>query len=213
VPDVKLAPSLLAADFADLAGEIASARDCGAKLLHLDVMDNHFVPNLSFGPKIMAAVRKLTDLKVIVHLMVADPKSLVEAFVDAGADGILAHAELPGCREALELARRKGASPGAAVNPETRPAAMESFLDVAEHVLVMTVHPGFGGQTILPEVFDKIGDVRRLVGERLDMAVDGGVTVENAARIVALGANVIVAGTAFFGAADRKLAARRLVGG
>ncbi len=201
-----IAPSVLSADFGRLADEVRAAEAGGADWFHLDVMDGHFVPNLTMGPDVVAAIRRATTLPLDVHMMVSDPGRYAGRFIDAGADWVSIHHEA--CAEPRTVIadiRERGARPSLALNPETPIAAATSAAPDLAMLLVMSVHPGFGGQKFIPESIDKLEEARRL-RERLDLRflieVDGGITIENAAAAAAAGADVLVAGTAVFGASD-----------
>jgi ribulose-phosphate 3-epimerase len=213
---VRIAPSLLSCDLAHLADEIASVAAGGADLLHLDVMDGVFVPNLTFGPILCAAARRCTALPLDVHLMVERPEPLIEPFVRAGANRVAVHAEtVAHLHRTLSVIRDLGATPGVALNPLTPLAALDELWREVGFVLVMTVNPGFGGQRFIPTMTDKLARLDRLRRERgpeVEIAVDGGVEEGNAAALRALGVDVLVAGTAVFGAPDRARAIAQLRG-
>jgi ribulose-phosphate 3-epimerase len=200
---VKLAPSILSADFARLADAIGEAERAGADWIHVDVMDGHFVPNLTIGPPVVAALRRATRLPLDVHLMIEAPERLVEAFVLAGADRITVHQEA--CvhlHRVVEQIRQLGALPGVALNPATSVGALDEILPYVDLVLVMSVNPGFGGQRYIPTSTAKIAAVRRLLDERgldsVELEVDGGIGAETAAHAADAGATVLVAGAAIF---------------
>ncbi len=199
---LKMAPSLLSADFGSLAeavGEVANVADW----LHVDVMDAHFVPNLTIGPPVVASLRRHTGLYFDCHLMMTDPGDYLEPFRDAGADGCTVHVEVGRTDELLDEGRALGLRMGLAANPDTPFEALEPHLDKVDLVLCMTVFPGFGGQAFMPEVLAKVGAVRRALDERqlaADLEVDGGIDRHSAPRAAAAGANVFVAGSAVFGA-------------
>ena len=205
---LKIAPSLLSADFGRLKDEIDEVAAGGADLLHLDVMDGHFVPNLTFGPFIVEAIRKLTKLPLDCHLMIADPLKYGPRFAKAGADIVTFHVEVEGdparTFDAIEAA---GAKAGMVVNPGTDPRRLEPWLPRCALVLVMSVWPGFGGQKFMPEVLPKFAALREL-GYRGDLEIDGGIAPGTAAAAKAAGANVLVAGSAIFGTRDRSAAMR-----
>ncbi|MBP1621880.1 MAG: Ribulose-phosphate 3-epimerase [Acidobacteria bacterium] len=213
---VRIAPSLLSCDLAHLADEIASVAAGGADLRHLDVMDGVFVPNLTFGPILCAAARRCTTLPLDVHLMVERPEPLIEPFVRAGANRIAVHAEtVAHLHRTLSVIRDLGATPGVALNPLTPLAVLDELWREVGFVLVMTVNPGFGGQRFIPTMTDKLARLDRLRRERgpgVEIAVDGGVEEGNAAALRALGVDVLVAGTAVFGAPDRARAIAQLRG-
>ncbi len=213
---VKIAPSILSADFADLGGEIRRVAAAGADLIHVDVMDGHFVPNLTFGPPVVAAVRKVTGLPFDVHLMITNPQEMITPFIKAGADIVTVHAETaPHLHRLVEAIREQGARPGVSLNPSTPLTAVEEVLDAVDLVLVMTVNPGFGGQKYIPAMTDKIRRLRRMIEARqlkAEIEVDGGVTVANAREIEAAGADILVAGSAVYGAPDAAAAIRALRG-
>jgi ribulose-phosphate 3-epimerase len=212
---VILAPSILAADFGRLADEIARAESGGASLFHLDVMDGHFVPNLTIGPPVIKAVRRATRLPLDVHLMIENADRYVDAFAEAGADWISLHVEaLPHLERTVAHVRRRGLKAGAALNPSTPLVSLEEILPELDYVLVMSVNPGFGGQVFLPASLDKVRRLRETLVRRglsPQIEVDGGVDEGNVRALVQAGVDVIVAGTAVFGAGDPEGAARRLL--
>jgi ribulose-phosphate 3-epimerase len=211
---ILIAPSLLSADFGRLAEEVRAVEEAGADLIHLDVMDGRFVPNITVGPLVVAAVRKATRLPVDVHLMIVEPERYVEAFARAGAALISVHAETsPHLHRTLQAIRAAGARPAVALNPSTPLDAVEYVLGDCEMVLLMTVNPGFGGQAYIPAVTEKVRRLRALAearGQPLDIEVDGGIQPATAATVAAAGANVLVAGTAVFGEPDYRVAVREL---
>ncbi len=211
---IRVAPSLLSADFGRLADEVRAAEAGGADLLHVDVMDGRFVPNITVGPLAVEAVRKVTRLPIDAHLMIVEPERYVEDFARAGADLISVHAEVsPHLHRTLQAIRAAGAKPAVALNPSTSLAAVEWVLGDCEMVLVMTVNPGFGGQRYIEACTEKVRRLRILADARrqpLDIEVDGGVNPETAGPVAAAGANVLVAGTAVFGTRDYGEAIRAL---
>ncbi len=211
---VRVAPSILAADFARLADAVAAVEAGGADLLHVDVMDGHFVPNITIGPPVVAAIKRATSLPLHVHLMIEEPDRYLEAFIDAGASLITVHPEvLPHLHRTLTHIRTLGALPGAALNPLTLVSTLGDVLDDLDHILIMSVDPGFGGQAFIPHSFAKIREARALAasaGGRVAIAVDGGVDTGNARSLVEAGASILIAGAAIFGTADPASAVRRL---
>lgn len=210
MPDLKIAPSLLAADFTDLRGEIRKVEEAGCDMLHIDVMDGHFVPNLTVGPFIVEAIRKVTGLFLDAHLMIEHPEKYVPSFIKAGADGVTVHAEAcPGrLTEVLELIRSSGARTGVSLKPATPLDPIREHLSGIDMVLLMTVNPGFGGQAFMPEVMRKVRDLRAIYAG--DIQVDGGINKTTCRQAVEAGANVLVAGTAIFGQTDVKQAIEEL---
>ncbi len=202
-PAIKIAPSLLAADFSRLAEEVRKVEAGGAEWLHLDVMDGHFVPNITVGPFIVQALRRVTKLRIDAHLMVTDPDAYVGPFIEAGADSVSFHIEASDDPYAtLARIHTQGASAGIAINPPTSLDRMPTQLwNKADLILVMTVNPGFGGQSFMPEALEKVRALRAACPE-LDIQVDGGINAGTTAQAAAAGANVFVAGTAIFRAKD-----------
>jgi ribulose-phosphate 3-epimerase len=216
-PPLRIAPSILSADFGRLAADIQAAEAAGADVIHVDVMDGRFVPNISIGPLVVKAVRKATRLPVDAHLMIVEPEKYAEAFVEAGADVVSVHAEVsPHLHRTLQAIRAAGARPAVALNPSTDLSVLEWVLEDCAQVLLMTVNPGFGGQSYIPASTAKIRRLRAMAEARglvLDIEVDGGVNVETAGLVAGAGANVLVAGTAVFGALDYRRAIADLRGG
>ena len=209
---IKIAPSILSADYAVLADAIARVEAGGADQIHVDVMDGHFVPNITIGIPVVEAIRKRTRLPLDLHLMVSDADRYLEAFVKAGGDSLTVHVEAcPHLHRTLARIRELGARAGVALNPATSPGALEYALDGADLVLVMSVNPGFGGQAFIPTTYPKVQDVRSRIGARnLEISIDGGVKLEHCRPLVAHGATTLVAGSAIFGAADPGAEIRRM---
>jgi len=209
---MKIAPSILAADFANLASDIARVAD-DVELFHVDCMDGHYVPNLTIGPPVVAALRPHTDRFLDCHLMVDNPGRLVQAFADAGADGLTIHVELGDPRPLLREIGSLGVRRGLAFEPETPFDAVEPFLGDIDLLLVMSVHTGYGGQPFIPEVLDKVRAARKLIdaeGMAVEIEIDGGIKVDNAALAAAAGVDILVSGTGIFGADDPAAAARAI---
>ncbi len=211
---IKIAPSLLAADFGRLAEEIARAEAAGADLLHLDVMDGHFAPNLSFGPALIESLRPLTRLHFDVHLMIENPEKYVEPFAQSGADGLTIHLEV--CPEPEPLLDKIGElvkTRGLSLNPDMPLARLEGHLEQVDRLLVMSVFPGFGGQKFIEDTYARLREAKALIGGRdIELQVDGGVTVGNAAAVIAAGASNLVAGSSTFRAPDMGAAVAQLRG-
>lgn len=206
-----VAPSLLSCDFMRLGEQIATVADAGCEVLHVDVMDGHFVPNLALSPGVVASVRAGTDRLLDVHLMVTDPLAVATSFVKAGADSITFHIEADSDPDAvIAYLRESGVGVGIVVKPKTPASAIEAFVDRVDLVLVMTVEPGFGGQSFMAEQLDKIRLIDEMTGEDLRVEVDGGINPETGARCAAAGADTFVAGANIFGAADIAGAYREL---
>lgn len=203
---IKIAPSILSADFSKLGAEIALLDKGGADYIHIDVMDGHFVPNLTIGPLVVKAIREATQIPFDVHLMVDNPMDLVDDFIGAGADSITLHAEvLPHLHRSISCLKEKGIKAAVALNPSTPLDVLEYVLSDLDMVLLMTVNPGFGGQTFIPAMMDKIHNLKAMMEKQqvyFDIQVDGGITLENISEVVKAGANIIVAGSSIFSSAD-----------
>ena len=210
-----LSPSLLSADFGNLSEQVRAAERGGAGAIHLDVMDGHFVPNLTIGPLVVKAVDRITALPLDVHLMIQDPDRYLEAFREAGADWISVHQEAtPHLNRTVTRIRELGASPGVVLNPSTPLATLDNILEFVDFVLLMSVNPGFGGQAFIPSILSKVASLRATVAsKRLDVRieVDGGVGIANAADLVRAGADILVAGNAVFGKGNPAGNARELL--
>lgn len=207
--NIKIAPSILSADFSKMGEEVYSLEVNGADLIHCDVMDGVFVNNITFGIKMVEDIRKHTALPLDCHLMIVNPEKYVERFAKAGADIITVHYEAcqDNLKEVLTLIKQAGAKCGAVINPDTPVEKIADVLPLCDMVLVMSVFPGFGGQKFIPEALDKLRQLRQMIdesGKEIDLQIDGGVTAENVAEIKVAGANVIVAGSAVFKAENRK---------
>ena len=209
---IRIAPSILSADFARLGPEIAAIDEAGADYIHVDIMDGHFVPNISFGLPVVAAARGYTKKPFDVHLMIAPVDPYIAAFAKAGADSITVHAEAgPHLHRSLQAIKAEGKRAGVAINPATPLSMVEHVLDDIDLLLVMTINPGFGGQTFIPATMDKVRQANALIGNRpIDLEVDGGVTVDNIGEIARAGANVFVAGSSVYAGNDPATYAGRI---
>jgi ribulose-phosphate 3-epimerase len=212
---IELAPSILSADFARLGEDVRAAAAGGATLLHVDVMDGHFVPNLTIGPPVVASLRKVTELPLDVHLMIEQPDKYIGAFVEAGADWVSVHQEAcTHLHRSLDLIRSKGAQAGVVLNPGTPVETLTEVVDMADYVLIMSVNPGFGGQKFIPGTLAKLKKLvalRAARGLNFRIEVDGGVTLETVGDVVRAGAEVLVAGNAVFGKGNAKQNVEKLL--
>jgi len=211
---IEIVPSILSADFARLADDIARVERGGAKMLHLDVMDGHFVPNLTIGPPVVESVRKATRLHLDVHLMIENPERFVTDFVKAGGNSVSVHYEAARHLDGvLGLIRKAGAMAGVVLNPSTPVSVLEEILEVADYVLLMSVNPGFGGQKLIPYVLEKVRKLDTMRREKklaLPIEIDGGVHKENLAEVVRAGCDWIVTGSAIFHSADPEITLREM---
>ncbi len=211
---VRIAPSILSADFAALARDVAAVERGGADFIHVDVMDGHFVPNITVGPLVVRALRQIATVPLDVHLMIEQPEQYLDAFVTAGAAMISVHVEVsPHLHRTIHTIKSLGARAGVVLNPSTPPLALSEVASDLDHVLVMSVNPGFGGQAFIPRSLDKLRAVRALLdaaGNRAPIEVDGGVDLSNVGLLVAAGAEILVAGQAIFGSGNAEQATRAL---
>lgn len=204
--DILIAPSILSADFAELGAEVRAVDEAGADAIHIDVMDGHFVPNITIGPLVVEAVRKVTAKPLDVHLMIADPDRYIENFAAAGADWITVHVEAcPHLHRTIARIKELGKKAGAVLNPATPPAALDYILEDVDLVMLMSVNPGFGGQSFIPSTLEKAWLIRErlnMLGLDVDIEIDGGIGVKNIAEVAAAGVNIFVAGSAIYGCAE-----------
>jgi ribulose-phosphate 3-epimerase len=203
---VKIAPSILASDFSRLGEEIAKVEAAGADMIHLDIMDGHFVPNITIGPPVVKSLRKTTKLPFDVHLMIENADLYIDDFIEAGADIISVHIEKnPHINRTIQYIKQKGAKASVALNPATPLNTLEWLLEAVDMVLLMTVNPGFGGQSYIEEMTEKVRELRKMADDRgikLDIEVDGGIDLQNIRRVTEAGAGVVVAGSAVYNAPD-----------
>lgn len=211
---IKIAPSILSADFSRLGEQVEMLDRGGADYIHIDVMDGHYVPNLTFGPIVVGALRDRTEIPFDVHLMMSNPMDFMDDFIEAGADNITIHAEtLPHLHGAIQRIKERGIKASVSLNPSTPLNVLDYVLEDVDMILLMTVNPGFGGQKFIPASMDKIGELRRMIDARnlkTDIQVDGGVSLNNIREIAQKGANVFVAGSAIFGAKNPKEMIKRM---
>jgi ribulose-phosphate 3-epimerase len=211
---IKIAPSILSADFANLERDVKVIEQAGAELLHIDVMDGHFVPNITIGAPVVKSLRKVTKMVMDVHLMISHPENYIKDFVDAGADIITVHAEAAThLHRLIQMIKKEGCKAAVALNPATPLSVLDYVLDDLDMVLIMSVNPGFGGQKFITSALDKIKNLRNMINERnlnIDIQVDGGVGIDNIAEVVSCGANIIVAGSAIFNSPDPTLAVKKM---
>lgn len=201
---IEVVPSVLSADFARLADEIDVITSAGVRVVHLDVMDGHFVPNITIGPPVIAKLRKVSNLVFDAHLMISEPERYAEHFVEAGADHITFHIEVAqDPPKLIDRLHKLGCTAGLCLNPETPVDSIRDFAPLCDMILVMTVHPGFGGQEFMPEAAKKVAQIRKIVGPAIRIEVDGGIDPETTPIVVSYGADTLVAGNAIFGRNDR----------
>ncbi len=205
---IQIAPSILSADFAILGEEIKALTTAGADRIHIDIMDGHYVPNISIGPDVVKALRSYTTLPFDVHLMIAPVDPYIQAFAAAGADTITIHPDAsPNLHRSLQVIKSLGKKAGVALNPSTSPKEIDSVIDIIDQVLVMTVNPGFGGQEFIDSQLEKIRILHRKItqsGRNIDIGVDGGINPQTAPQVIAAGANILVSGTAIFAGGPQK---------
>lgn len=203
---VKIAPSILSADFSRLGEEIKAAEEAGADFIHIDVMDGHFVPNITIGPLVVKAVKKVPTIPLDVHLMIESPDTYIKEFADSGADIITVHAEASvHLHRSIQIIKECGVRAAVSINPATPLSSIEFILPLVEMVLLMSVNPGFGGQKFIPEVLPKIKELKKIIDEnkfKAEIEVDGGVTIDNVAEVHKAGADIVVMGNAFYNSKD-----------
>ena len=208
MPQKKIAPSILSADFAHLAQEIQKVEDAGADMIHVDVMDGHFVPNLTVGPPIVRSIRKVTRLPLDVHLMITNPDDYIKEFIKSGSDYITVHVETcPHLHRTIQIIKENGLKAGITLNPATPLSLVAPILHFVDLLLIMSVNPGFGGQSFIPQILDKIRKARRMIDESqlpVELEVDGGLNVDNIKDISEAGADIFVAGSSVFHSKDYK---------
>jgi ribulose-phosphate 3-epimerase len=201
---IEIAPSILSADFAKLAEEIAEVEKTGIKIIHLDIMDGHFVPNITIGPPVIAKIRKYSNLVFDSHLMISEPEKYADAFIKAGSDHITFHIEVvPNPADFIKKLHDAGITAGLCLNPETPVSKIEKYAPLADMILVMTVHPGFGGQSFIQKAAEKIKPIRQIIGPDIRIEVDGGIDPQTAPIVTSLGADTLVAGYAIFSKPNR----------
>lgn len=204
---------MLSSDFSRLGEEVKAVQEAGADMLHLDIMDGHFVPNITFGPAVVAAIKSVATVPLDVHLMIENPGDYIEDFVSVGADILTVHAEVcPHLQKVLRQIKDSNIKSAVSLNPSTPVENIKCVIDDLDMVLVMSVNPGFSGQKFIPQAFEKISQVRELVGDKIDIQVDGGITPGNAKKVVTAGANILVAGSSVFSTSDYAKAIQSLRG-
>jgi ribulose-phosphate 3-epimerase len=211
--NILISPSILSADFSRLGEEVKAVQEAGADMLHLDIMDGHFVPNITFGPAVVASIKSVATVPLDVHLMIENPGNYIEDFISAGADILTVHVEV--ClhlQKVLRQIKDSDVKSAVSLNPSTPVENIKHVIDDLDMVLVMSVNPGFSGQKFIPQAFEKISQVRKLVGDKIDIQVDGGITPGNAKKVVTAGANILVAGSSVFSTSDYAKAIQSLRG-